>query len=388
MSPYSPLPVAPGVTFADDFGGPTSGFSAVIGYLPFWPVLVGGLYELYALIGSPTPYLYYFFIKQPIIVCDILVGYLLYRYVADRGSDKAGFVLRLWVFSPYNIILCALWGMFDAIPVFFVVLSLSARPGVFKGIWAGIATFAKSVPLIYSIPLSRGRGHIVNLAIALGIPLVATFVVLWLARWPTSIVGSTLTSTVAKEAPSMSVWALPYYLTTIGWISQATVHQMVLPGGYAWIVGVALVTILSYRWSGFNTDRGLVRSLLLITLTFLLLRGVVNEQYALYLFAPAVLDVALWAPQRRRLLFAIIATVLAFHLTNDVLLIRYATPGFPQAFGLEASIISAINPERDFLLFAWAMLYCALNAYYLVLLYKERHVRTEDVPLFRRAQLT
>ena len=145
-NPYSSLPFAPGVSFANDFGGLGSNFSAAIGYLPFWPVLLAGLYDFYALIGSPSPFVYYFLLKQPVIICDVLVAYFLYKYVGRRGSDKASFVLKVWLFSPYTIVLSGIWGMFDAIPVLFVVLALTARPGAHRGMWAGLGHLRKVHP--------------------------------------------------------------------------------------------------------------------------------------------------------------------------------------------------------------------------------------------------
>ena len=66
--------------------------------------------------------------------------------------------------------LSGIWGMFDAIPMLFIVLALRSPPGKYRGSWAGLATFAKSIPLIYSIPLARGPKTLRNLALAVGIP--------------------------------------------------------------------------------------------------------------------------------------------------------------------------------------------------------------------------
>lgn len=366
---------------ANDFGGPNSGIAAAVGYLPFWPALLGGLYEVYALLGSPTPYLYYFLIKQPIIIADVLTAYFLFRYVERRGSSKASFVLKLWLLSPYTIVVSSIWGMFDAIAVLFVVLALKSPPGAYRGMWAGIATFAKSVPLIYTIPLASGPKPVRNLVIALAIPIGASAAIIWLSGW--SIfgqggVGTTLGSTVSSARGSLSLWAIAYYLNSNGMLSGSTTSAVSAPAGYAWLAAVPIATLLAYKWFGFNTERGVVRSLLLITLTFLLLRGQVNEQYALYLFAPALIDFALWSPQRKKVILASMAAVFSFHITNVVLFIRYATPAFPNALSVESGIISQINPERNALLFLEALVFCALNIYYFYSLYKERHLRTED----------
>jgi hypothetical protein len=377
-SPYSAIPFAPGVSFANDFGGP--GLSAAIGYLPFWPVLLAGLYDLYALLGSPTPFVYYFLIKQPIIICDVLLAYFLYKYVERRGSNNASFVLKAWLFSPFTILLSGIWGMFDAIPMLFVVFALTTRPGAYRGFWAGMATFAKSIPLIYTIPLVRGPKPLKSLALALGIPIVASLLIFWIAGWPITIVGSTLQSTVTKGGSSMSAWEIVYYLNTIGVISTSALGLLAW-SGYIWIAGVATATFLSYRWFGFDTERGMIQSLLLITLTFLLLRGVVNEQYALYLFALALIDIGMWSPQRRNIFLAGVAVVLMFNGTNDLLFIRYLSPVIPQALTIEDNIVAQVSPERNALIFVEAMAFCALNIYYFYSLYKERHVRTEDALL-------
>jgi Gpi18-like mannosyltransferase len=377
ITPYASLPPAPGLSFAEDFG---AGANPAIAYLPFWPLLLGALYKFYILLGSPSRFVYYFLLKQPVIICDVLVGYSLYQYLDRRGSPKARFALKVWLFSPFMIIVSAIWGMFDAIPVLFVILALTARPGAYRGTWEGLATFAKSIPVIYTIPLSRGPNPLRNLALSLGIPIVATLVTIQLTGWSFSIFSTTVQSAIPTSRFSLSVWGLPFYLNTIGVLPNSDMGFFAW-AGYIWVAGVAVATVLAYKWFGFNTERGMVQSLLLITLTFLVLRGQVNEQYSLYLFAPALLDVAMWSPQRTKLVLASIATVTAYHLTNVVLLIRYVTPAYENALAVEAGIISKINAERNAGLFIAGMVFWIINVVYFYQLYKERHLRTEDVPL-------
>ncbi len=378
VSPYSDMPPAPGVSFANDFG---YSFGAAIGYLPFWPLVAGGLYKLYVLVGSPTRFLYYFLLKQPVIFSDVGVAYYLFRYVDRRGSDKASFVLKVWLFTPFMIIVSSIWGMFDSIAILFVVFALTARPGAYRGMWAGVATFAKSIPVIYAIPLSRGPKPLRNLALAIGIPVLLSLAIVYATGWSLSVFGSTMQSTLQTGRFSLSAWEVMFYLNTIGWIPNSSLNFFNVWGGYIWVAGVALATLAAWRWFGFDTERGLVQSMILITVTFLVLRGQVNEQYALYLFALALIDVAMWSPQRRNLVFASIVAVLSYHVTNDVLLIRYVAPVYPHILTIEANIISAINPERNFLLFFFASIFWLLNVYYFVQLYKERNVRTEDALL-------
>jgi hypothetical protein len=371
------MPPAPGLSFANDFGGTAH---PAIGYLPFWPILLGALYEFYAFLGSPSPYLYYFLLKQPAIIGDILLAYFLYRYLERRGSDRASLVLKVWLFSPFNILLSGIWGMFDAISILFLVFALTARPGAYRGMWEGVATFAKSIPVIYTIPLARGPKPLRSLALALGIPVVASLVIVWLTGWSFSVFGSTMQSTLGTGRLSLSLWEVPFYLNYIGTIPDSALGFFAW-AGYVWIAAVAIATLLAYRWFGFDSERGIVQSLILITLTFLLLRGQVNEQYALYLFALALIDIAMWSPQRWKLFLASVAALLAFHVTNDLLFIRYLAPVIPQALTMEAKIISTIDLERNTLLFFEGMAFWAINVYYFYSLFRERHLRTRDVPL-------
>jgi Gpi18-like mannosyltransferase len=379
VTPYASMPSAPGLSFAQDFGG---GANPAIAYLPFWPLLLGALYKLYVLIGSPSRFVYYFLLKQPVIIADVLVAYFLYEYLDRRGSNKARFVLKAWLFSPFLIIVSAIWGMFDAIPVLFLIFALTARPGAYRGVWEGLATFAKSIPVIYTIPLSRGPNPLRNLALSLGIPIVATLITIQLTGWSFSVFSTTVQSAIPTSRLSLSVWEIPFYLNSIGVLPNSDLGFLSW-AGYIWVAGVAVATVLSYKWFGYNTERGMVQSILLITLTFLLLRGQVNEQYSLYLFAPALIDVGMWSPQRTRLVLASMSAVTAYHITNVVLLIRYVTPAYANALAVEASIISKINPERNAGLFIEGMVFWVINVIYFYRLYKERRIRTEDVPLVR-----
>jgi len=368
VSPYGILPFAPGVSFTIDVG---AGGTATIAYLPFWPFLLGALYGLYALLGSPSVFLYYFLIKQPIILCDLLLAYYLSRYVDEKGPGDAAYALRFWVLSPVNIIFAGIWGMFDAIPILFIVLALIATPGTYRGLWAGLATFAKSIPLIYTIPLIRGPRKTANLALAVGVPVVLSLLAVWLAGWTFSVFANTLQSTVGKGARTLSLWDILFYLNYLGTLSDSALGVLSWVG-YLWIGAVAVSTVLAYRWFGFDSERGVVRSLILITCAFLVLRGQVNEQYAMYILALALIDVTLWSRQRKGLLWAFLVVALLAIVTNDIFLIRMVAPVYPQALSIEANLISSVDLARRTGMFLEAMAFCALNIYYFYSLYRER----------------
>ncbi len=374
LSPYAPLPPAPGLSFANDFG---NGANPAIGYLPFWPLLLAAIYELFSLVGGGNRFVYYFMLKQPIIFADVLLAFLLFVYVKRRNPDMAPKVLALWLFSPFTIIVSAIWGIFDSMAMLFVMLALLAPGRTARSVWEGIGTFVKSIPVLFIIPLSfsREKGWR-NLAIALGIPLLSTVVVVLLAGWP--VVGqrytvpTTLANTLHVYGFPLSLWGTWVYLNTLSVVSNSTFQSVFSWGGYLWIPACVIASLLARRWFGFGTDRGVIHSMLVVFLTFLLVRGQVNEQYAIYLLALLLIDAALWSPKRMRLFYAVSVVIIAATVTNNLLLIRFLSPVYPGALQLEASMIDATGQLRNVLLYLEGLAFCGLNVWYLAALIKER----------------
>jgi hypothetical protein len=376
-SPYAPLPFAPGVSFANDFG---NGLNAAIGYLPFWPLLLGAIYGLYSVVGSCNALVYYFLLKQPVILADVLLAYLLFAYVRRKDPALAPKVLALWLFSPVTIIVSAIWGTFDSMAMLFVMIALLAPAGRARSAWDGIATFVKSIPVIYVLPLTYSReNRWVNFVIALGLPSLAAGVIVLLAGWP--VIGqhytvlSTLENTLQVYGYPMSLWGTWVFLNNLNAISSSTFQGVLSWGVYLWIPAVVVASLAARRWFGFETDRSVIQSLLVITLTFLLVRGQVNEQYSIYLLALLLIDATLWNPKRMRLFYVVSAVVIAAIVTNNVLLIRFLSPVYPDALQFEANLITATGQLRNVLLYLEGLAFSGLNIWYLAALIKERRPR-------------
>ena len=378
LSPYNSLPLAPGLSFANDFGGP--GLNPAIGYLPFWPLLLGAIYELFSFGGSGSRFVYYFMLKQPMIFADVLLAFLLFLYVKRWNPDRARQVMALWLFSPFTIILSGIWGIFDSMAMALVMLALLSPSGKARSFWEGIATFAKSIPVIFILPLSYSRERkLVNFAIAIGVPVSLTVLAVYFTGWPWSpppgavgAVAKTLTSTLAKRGFPLSLWGTLLYLNTLNVVSRSTLTSIFSWAGYLWIPAVGAVSLLAYRWFGFSTDRGVVQSMLVVTLTFLLVRGQVNEQYAVYLLALLLIDAALWSPKRMRLFYALSVVIVAATVTNNFLMIRFLTPVYPDALQLEASLVGAVYSMKNAVQYAEGLAFCGFNIWYLAALIKER----------------
>jgi len=377
LSPYAPLPFAPSVSFANDFGGV---FHAAIGYLPFWPLLLGVIYELYSGVGFGDRFVYYFLLKQPVIFADVLLAFLLFLYVKRQNPDLAPKVLTLWLFSPITIIISAIWGTFDSMSMLLVMMALLAPAGRARSAWDGVAAFVKSIPVIFVLPLSYSRqSSWVNFVIALAVPVLLTAVIIYIAGWPVTgqqyTVITTLANTLQEYGFPLSLWGTWVFLNIMNVISNSTFQSVIGWGVFLWIPAVMAASLVASRWFGSETQRGLVQSLLFITLTFLLVRGQVNEQYSIYLLALLLIDAALWNPQRMRLFYAVSGVVLAAIVTNNILLIRFVTPIYPNALQIETNLIASVNELRNVLLYIEGLAFSGLNIWYLAALVKERRPR-------------
>ncbi len=230
LSPYAPLPFAPGVSFANDFG---NGNNAAIGYLPFWPLLLGAIYEVYSVLGSGNPLVYYFLLKQPVILADVAMGYLLFSYIRRKNEGIAPKVLALWLFSPVTIIISAIWGTFDSMSMLCVMMALLAPAGRVRSAWDGVAAFVKSIPVIFVLPISYSReNRWANLALALGIPVLSTVLIVYLAGWPVTgqhyTVLTTLENTLQVYGYPLSLWGTWVFLSNLN----------VLPNSvFLWVLG-------------------------------------------------------------------------------------------------------------------------------------------------------
>jgi hypothetical protein len=373
-SPYAPLPYVPGLSFSNIFG---NGNNAAIGYLPFWPLLLSAIYELFAFVGFGNRFVYYFMVKQPIIIADVLLAYLLFLYLSRRKPELTPRVMALWLFSPLTIIISAIWGTFDSIAMLFVVLALLAPAGKARSLWEAAGTIMKSIPVIFVLPLSYSREkRVANFFLAIGIPVVFTLVVVYLAGWPAYWgeynVATTLANTLRVTGFPLSLWGSWVYLNTLGVVSDSTFQSVLSWGGYVWIPAVVVASLLARRWFGSSSEKSVVQSLLLVTLTFMLVRGQVNEQYSIYLLPLLLIDAVLWSPKRMRLFYAVSVVIIAAIVTNNILLIRFVTPVYPEALRIETNLITTVDAFRNGALYLEGLAFCGLNIWYLADLIKER----------------
>ena len=140
-----------------------------------------------------------------------------------------------------------------------------------------------------------------------------------------------------------------------------------------------IASLLARRWFGFGSDRSVVQSVLVVTLTFLLVRGQVNEQYAIYMLALLLIDIALWSPKRMKLFYAVSVILIAATLSNNFALIRFLSPIYPDALQLETHLIEMTGQLRNASLYVEGLAFSGLNIWYLAALIKERRPRMQDL---------
>lgn len=366
-NPYGVLPPVPGLSFANVFSlqnAPT------IAYLPFWPLITGLVYLVYSLMGFSDRFVYYFLLKQPVIVGDIALGYLLYSFVSSRKPGKSMWVLLFWMLSPFTIILSGIWGMFDSLAMAFVMISIMSTSYLRRGFWTGLGVFAKSIPIIYAVPMTvkRMRDSWV-LLVVVGLPAMFSLIILTVRGWPFSVIDATLTSAAAKGGESMSVWDAFFYLNYVGALPPLPPNEYRVLG-LLWVPALAIFTVVAHRKYRIETEYGLVQSLILVTLGFLIFKARVTEQYAIYLLALSVIDVVLWNPKRKQMLVATMAVALIYLIMNNYFLIRFLSPVYPEYTQVESALYQLIGPIRYTVNFLAGSIFTYLNVRYLVAVLK------------------
>jgi hypothetical protein len=338
-NPYNGFwPAVPGVSFAY-----LSQPLPAAAYLPFWPALLGGLYRLWEAVGGGNRFVLYFLLKQPGILADIATAYLLSRLVQRWTSDgRASMaVLSFWSFFPYAIVITAIWGQFDSIVVTVLLALLLARGPLERNLVNGFGIFVKWLTVIF-LPLEflRERGvRRLGVLGALAVPLGLTVAIFVGLGWSFGHVGALSTSQAHGGGLGMNL-AFPLSLgAVVGPLSAVPYFYEVAP--YAWVPGVVVAGFVAARWVRSNEPRAELRAMLLIVTVFLLLRWGLYEQYMLYLFSLAALDVAAFHPGRRALLtFTVVLSMVDLAVNNDLGL-RFLSPVSPgiQAFstGVDAS---------------------------------------------------
>jgi len=323
-NPYAAfMPPVPGVSFAflnDALPG--------VGYLPPWPLIVGSLYRVYAIVPGVSRFVLYFLLKQPPILGDVLLGLLMYRTLVAWGG-KAEVALRgltFWMFFPYAILISAIWGQFDAIVAALIVMFLLSNRSAPGYAYLGLGILLKWLPVIY-LPFYAFREHGKRKVLP-GLPIVisavVTGVILAAMGWDT--LGITAMSQAVSHGGGggMTYGNLLKAPELVQILSPINGFYVVM--GYLWIPGTIFAGWIAHRRFGRDSPEAVTQSLLLITTVFFLTRWGVNEQYLIYFLPLFYIDLVLWHPGRRSLFVLTWGLALAYLVVNNDLLLRFFGP--------------------------------------------------------------
>lgn len=326
LNPYAYWPAVPGVSIAYLNSSLPSA-----AYLPFWPLLTGGIYRLWEAVPGGNRFLLYGMLKQPPILGDALTAVLLYRIAARwSGRPSKGLAaLTFWSFFPYAIVISAVWGQFDSLVVAVVLAALWYRSSLARNLLYGVGILVKWITAIY-LPLEalaeRGWRRLWVL-VAVALPLAVTVVVFLSMGWGFQNVGAASVSQTHGGGGGMNWVGIVTSPPVNPFFAAVPYLEPVL--SYLWVPGVIVAGALGARWFASGRPEAVLRAMVLVTGTFLLLRWGLYEQYMLYLFALVLLDVVLFHPGRQRLFYGVIALSFAYLLINNDLGMRFVSPLSP-----------------------------------------------------------
>ncbi len=349
-SPYSLLPAVSGLGFAP-YALMTS-----ISYPPLPALIFAIIYRLFAVLGSFSPFLYYFLLKQPIVLSDVLVALLLFRLVALRGDvDRARKIASLWLYFPFAVVVSAMWGALDPIALFLTLASLyyfeSKRTNL-SAAFLGLAVFMKLMPVIFLPVFLIDRrlalkNRIPFVAMTLAIPALGTAIPNLIFGWGFfGIYNAVSYQAVLPAFGGMSV----FFPLSLAMIRPGLLTSLL---GSLWLPAL----LLGYVFLRVKTV-GLAEGLLITVLIFSISRPAVPEQWAIYPLA--FLLVSLGGEAWRHFI-AISSIASAFLVTNNALLVRFFSPSYLAAFTWDQYLdnASAFSDLRYALLIAFSTLFFA-----------------------------
>ena len=348
-SPYHKLAYLPGLSFSPY---PTTGS---IGYPPLSAFIFAITYRAYTLLGEPSRFVYYFLLKQPMILADIGTALLLGKIALSSGSPESARTSSLvWLYFPFGIIISSVWGQLDPIALFLSLLAAYyftvSRMGL-SAISLGLAAYLKILPIIFLpiLLIQPGLGasrKVIYSIVSLGIPIVGTLLPAELLNWNLQGVYSYLRFQVAIPGTGgMSLLGIFY-----GIPFSSNVAQYFTP--FLWIPVLAVSYV--YVW---RRNLGLLQGLIIIALAFIVSRPFFSEQYMVYPLAFLLMRVS-----RKNIFpfFGLATASTIFLVANNIFLVIFFAPISPGA--LAWSFLTTSQPLYETLR-VWVMLMSIVVCY-------------------------
>lgn len=305
-----------------------------IGYPPLAAYILAASYMLYERIGIDNKYLYYFILKQPMIISDVIIAILFFKYVTNTA-------MLFWIYNPYGILISSIWGALDPIALLFILLSLNylkKNKYAFSGFSLGLATSIKTLPIIFmpqmifSLKSVKERIKFTSLFI---LTFLASILLPFLVnRWEWGGIYNCFTYQVA----------FPVY----GAISPFLIFEYVKDSMPLWIHNILttlwiVALILSYIYS-IKKKLPLNQAVLITMITFMASRVFASEPWLIYIISLLLLS-SKNLPKRQIYTLLIVGFI---NLTaNNTLLLWFISPINLDAFML-AHYLNNTPPYETF----------------------------------------
>ncbi len=314
-SPYTGLPYYPGVSFAPP---PLMGS---ISYPPLSSFIFAVTYRLYLALGEQSRFLYYFLLKQPMVLSDVAIAIVLFRMVRiSKGPDFGRTALLIWLYFPFAILVSSVWGALDPVALLFTLLAVYyfvASKQVASASLLGLAVFLKTLPVVAlpvllmqpEIGLNRRLSYA---AISLGIPAVGTLVPAVLLNW--GFVGLYRNFSFQVAIPSYGALSILGALPLLVWISGA-VHFLT---GVIWIPTLFAAYVYIQR-----RGLSLLQGLMVAFVVFSISRPFLPEQWAIY---PLALLLTMISKSSLQHFLGLSVSSTAFLIANNTLLVPFLSP--------------------------------------------------------------
>lgn len=327
VNPYGSLRYVPGLSSSP------YGYTGSISYLPSSPFVFALIYRTYSLLGEPSRFLYYFLLKQPMVLADVGAALVLAKIILLFGDTKsARKAFLVWIYLPLGIIISSMWGQLDPISLFLSLLAIYYfidSKWLTSAVMLGFSIYLKTLPLVFlPVFLMQARAsRNVRLSyslISLAIPVFGTLIPTMAFGWGYRLLYNNVSFQVAIPSNgAMSALNLLYLAINL----PSLTHYVI---GAIWIP--ILLTTYVYVW---KRSLPLVEGLIIAVLVFSISRPFLPEQWSLY---PLAFLLLVQTGENMGHFLGLAVSATAFTIANNTLLVRFFTPISVSAFNWDIFI--------------------------------------------------
>ncbi len=315
QNPYTGLPYYPGVSFAP------SPLIGSISYPPLPAFIFAITYRVYLALGEPSRFLYYFLLKQPMVLSDVAVAIVLLRIITISKSPNLGrTALLIWLYFPFGILVSSVWGALDPIALLLTLLAVYyflTSKQVASASLLGLAILLKTIPVV-ALPvllmqIRTGLNRRVRYtAISLVIPAIGTLAPVLLLNW--GFVGIYDNFSFQVAIPSYGALSIQGPLSLLPSI----------PGAVHFLTGVFWIPALSVAYVYIQRRRlPLLQGLMMTFVVFSISRPFLPEQWAVY---PLSLLLSIMNKSSLQHFIGLSISATAFLIASNTLLVPFLSP--------------------------------------------------------------